>query len=216
MSTVEPMRDHWWWRPGWRVGRSFYTWHVTFADQPEPAQLVVDYAPLIDSLPTLDPVPLAWLHLTMQGIGFTDEVDRDDVDRIVFSARQRCAALEPFTVTLGPAHVDPETIQMPVRPAESLGRVRQEIRGAIADVWGVDNVPEPADGFRAHVTLGYSNSAGPVEPLVKALAAHGEHTIEATVSAVSLIDLNRDRKSYEWAEVATAILGNGHVDQGRD
>ncbi|MEV4362688.1 hypothetical protein [Nonomuraea sp. NPDC049625] len=28
-------RGHWWWRPGWRVGRSFYTWHILVEDQPE-------------------------------------------------------------------------------------------------------------------------------------------------------------------------------------
>ena len=47
------MRDHWWWRPGWRVGRSFYTWHVTFADQTAVAGLVADYAPVLERLPSL-------------------------------------------------------------------------------------------------------------------------------------------------------------------
>lgn len=32
--------------------------------------------PVLDDLPTLDPLPVRWLQLTMQGIGFTDEVDR--------------------------------------------------------------------------------------------------------------------------------------------
>src|SRR4051794_39008380 len=103
MADLERMRDHWWWRPGWRVGRSFYTWHITFTDQPAAAQLVADYAPMLAQLPQLEPVPLEWLHLTMQGIGFTDEVDRADVDRIVDAAHKRCAELEPFAVTIGPA-----------------------------------------------------------------------------------------------------------------
>jgi 2'-5' RNA ligase len=207
VAELEPMRDHWWWRPGWRVGRSFYTWHVTFTGQPAAAQLVADYAPVLERLPQLDPVPLEWLHLTMQGIGFTDEVDRSDVDRIVDAARKRCAELEPFTVTIGPARVDPETIQMPVQPVEPLAALRHAIRAAIGDVWGAENVPEPADGYRPHVSLGYSNTAGSADPVADALAHHGEHVAEVTVSAVSLIDLNRDRKAYEWAEVATASLG---------
>jgi len=204
VPDLAPMRDHWWWRPGWRVGRSFYTWHFTFADQPGAARLVADYMPLFEKLPTLDPVPLRWLHLTTQGIGFTDEVDRGDLDRIIDAARERCSRLEPFAVTLGPAHVDAETVQMPVGPTEPLVRVRAAIRDAIADVWGQDNVPEPADGFRAHVTLGYSNAAGPAEPIAAALARHGDRLAEVVVTAVSLIDLNRDRKAYEWTEVAVA------------
>jgi hypothetical protein len=54
-ETVERMRDHWWWRPGWRIGRSFYTWHITFGDQPAIDQLADGYAPALDGLPTLGP-----------------------------------------------------------------------------------------------------------------------------------------------------------------
>jgi 2'-5' RNA ligase len=208
MADLEQMRDHWWWRPGWRVGRSFYAWHITFTDQPAAAQLVADYAPVLAQLPQLEPVPLEWLHLTMQGIGFTDEVDRAEVDRIVDAAHKRCAELEPFAVTIGPARVDPETIQMPVRPAESVGAVRQAIRSAIGDVWGAENVPEPAGGYRPHVSLGYSNSSGPAEPIAEALERHGERIAEVTVSAVSLIDLNRDQRAYEWTETASVPLGH--------
>src|SRR5215211_568573 len=68
----EAMRDHWWWRPGWSQGRSFYTWHITFDGQPGMQQLADFYAPMLANLPMLDAVPVKWLHLTMQGIGFTD------------------------------------------------------------------------------------------------------------------------------------------------
>ncbi|MDQ3785673.1 MAG: 2'-5' RNA ligase family protein, partial [Actinomycetota bacterium] len=84
---------------------------------------------------------------------------------------------------------------------------RRAIRAAIGDVWGADNVPEAADGYRPHVSLGYSNNAGPAEPIAAALTTHGEHVAEVIVAAVSLIDLNRDHKAYEWTEVATAPLG---------
>ncbi|MFT7837706.1 2'-5' RNA ligase family protein [Saccharothrix sp. BKS2] len=207
MTEFEPMRDHWWWRPGWRAGRSFYTWHITFADQPEARRLVAEYAPILDRLPRLDRVPARWLHLTLQGIGFTDEIDRRDVDDIVEAARTRCAELEPFTVTLGPARVDPETIQMPAHPLEPLAELRSAIRAAIGDVWGPDNVPEPEAGFRAHVSLGYSNTAGPSEPLAEALDTHGPRTAQVIVTSVSLIDLNRDRRAYEWTDVATVTIG---------
>lgn len=206
MNELEPMRDHWWWRPGWKAGRSFYTWHVTFADQPGAQRLVADYATALAALPMVDPIPVQWLHLTLQGVGFTDEVSRGDVDRIVAAARTRCAVLEPFTVIVGPAHVDPESIQMPARPLEPLAELRLAIRAAIGDVWEPGNVPEPEEGFRAHVSLGYSNSAGPAEPVTHGLNAHGEHMAEVTVKSVSLIDLNRDHKSYEWTNVETVEL----------
>lgn len=182
-------------------------WHITFADQPQAHALAEHYAPVLAQLPQLDPVPVKWLRLTLQGIGFTDEVNRGDVDRIVEAARTRCATLRPFTLTIGPAYVDPETIQTPGRPLEPVAELRLAIRAAIGDVWGPENIPEQQDGFRAHLSLGYSNAAGPVDPVAAALAVRPDTTAEVTVSSVALIDLNRDRKAYEWDDVATVQLG---------
>ncbi|MBW4722311.1 2'-5' RNA ligase family protein [Saccharothrix obliqua] len=213
MTESDRMCDHWWWRPGWETGRSFYTWHITFADQPGTQRLVDDYAPVLAALPQIDPIPVRWLHLTLPGIGFTEEVDLHDIDLIVDAARERCAELEPITVTIGPAHVDPESIQMPARPLRPLADLRLAIRAAIGDVRGTDNVPEAEAGFRAHVSLGYSNTAGPMKPVARALDAHGGHTGEVVVSSVSLINPNRDHKAYEWTDVATVLLGPSQANK---
>lgn len=206
MSNV-PMRDHWWWRPGWRVGRSFYTWHITFEDQLSVHQLAADYAGVLTERSTLDPVPPRWLHLTMQGLGFTDEVHSDDLADIVRAARVRCAKFAPFTVTLGPAEVDPEALRLPVHPAEPVAHLRSTLRDAIADVWGRSGVPEDAEGFRPHVSLAYSNAAGPADALTEKLTAHRAVSAEVIVDRISIIDLNRDDRGYEWTEVATVDLG---------
>jgi 2'-5' RNA ligase len=206
-SKVTETRDHWWWRPGWRVGRSFHTWHITFADHPRVREFATTYGSVLDELPMLDRIPLPWLHLTMQGVGFTDEVDRSDIERIVAAARARCAQLEPFPVTLGPVWVDPEALALPARPAEALIRLRSTVREAIADVWGGDRVPEAAEGWIPHVSLAYANTDGPAEPIFQALAALPRQTVEFEVSAVALIELNRDHKMYEWTDVATVPLG---------
>ena len=202
----EEVRDHWYWRPGWRKGRSFYTWHITFADQPGATRLVTAYQPLIDALPGITPVPLKWLHLTMQGVGFADRVELRDLDAIIEAAESRCAAASPFTVTIGPAQVDPETVQLPVRPVEPLQDLRNRIRAAIADVWGPDSTPELPD-LRPHISLGYWNQPAPAAPLINALTAHPEHTAELMISSISLINLNRDHLTYEWSEVAPILLG---------
>ncbi|MGH3697173.1 MAG: hypothetical protein ACRDRX_24855 [Pseudonocardiaceae bacterium] len=68
----------------------------------------------------------------MQGIGFTDEVDRADIDVIVDAARDRCAELAPFTIALGPGKVDPEALMLLALPAEPVIRLRAAIRAAIA------------------------------------------------------------------------------------
>lgn len=84
----ERMRDHWWWRPGWRPGRRMYTWHFTFDGQTALHELVNAYQERLAGLPSLDPIPRQWLHLTTQSIGFTDEVSDSDIDAIVKASRE--------------------------------------------------------------------------------------------------------------------------------
>jgi len=206
-ALPDAIRDHWWWRPGWAVGRSFYTWHITFDSHLGLRRLADFYAPVLARLPMLDPVPAKWLHLTMQGIGFTDEVDSADVEAIVQAAQNRCAQLTSFKATFGPPSVDAEAIKMDARPVDRLVDLRDSIRDAIAEIWGHDRVPEPAEGWQPHVSLAYSNAAGPAQPIADALAAHTPQTGEVGISAVSLIKLNRDRRMYEWDDVAIVRLG---------
>lgn len=136
LAVPDTMRSHWWWRPGWEKGRSFYTWHVTFADQPSMRALAEWYAAPLSTLPMLGPVPVPWLHLTMQGIGFTHDVDPADVQAIVSAAQDRCTMFQTFTVEIGPPQVDVETVHMPVRPAKPLAEVRGAVCAAIGDVRG--------------------------------------------------------------------------------
>ncbi|MFJ9719935.1 2'-5' RNA ligase family protein [Streptomyces sp. NPDC101213] len=204
--TTASMRDHWWWRPGWDVGRRFYTWHVTFDGQDEVHALADEYrsalAPLGESL-TL--IPDRWLHLTMQGVGFVNEVADADVQAIVERARARLAQVPAFDVQLGPAFVDPEAVLLPARPDEPLQQVRRAVRAAIGDV--MDEVPEEADGFRPHVSVAYSAAEGPAEPVVQALAGLGERSARVRISAADLIVIHRDNRMYEWETYASVALG---------
>src|SRR5689334_136224 len=169
MSSIPRMIDHWWWRPGWSVGRQFYTWHLTFEDSPDIGRLVDEYGPHLN-LPGLDLIPKRWLHLTMQGIGFVGEVDEADVDKIVSAAKARLASLESFTISLGPAVVDPEVVRLQVIPAEPVSRLRSELRAAIADTRGASRVPEDEDDFTPHVSLAYSNRDGDMQSILDAAA----------------------------------------------
>jgi 2'-5' RNA ligase len=206
------MRDHWWWRPGWRVGRRFYTWHLTF-DQASAQgshalqEMVDDYQAQL-AMPGLDLVPFEWLHLTMQGVGFTDEISRSDVQQIAAAAKMRCGEMASATLTLGPATVDPEGILLRVSPAESVRQVRAALRRAIADVWGTDAVPEPAEDFTPHVTIAYSNSEGPAAPFAEIVHEVGPRSATVTVGAAQLIVLGRDAHLYQWRTYATVPLGN--------
>jgi len=83
-----------------------YTWHITFAGQTDLHRLVSEYQEALRPLSQVDLVPLEWLHLTMQGVAFTDEVSTADVDRIIDAARpppERIAAGATDLSQAGPA-----------------------------------------------------------------------------------------------------------------
>ncbi|WP_410538121.1 2'-5' RNA ligase family protein [Streptomyces sp. KL2] len=161
--TAETMADHWWWRPGWKPGRRFYTWHFTFRTATEVHRLADAYRRGLAEVAGLDLVPDRWLRLTMQGLGFMDEVPEQDARAIADAARRRLAGVAPFGLRLHQPEITPEAIRWEAEPSEPPAAVRAAVRAAIADVW--DDVPEPADGFAPHVTIAYSNSDGPADPV---------------------------------------------------
>ncbi|PWU58045.1 hypothetical protein DLJ47_00580 [Micromonospora sp. S4605] len=162
--------------------------------------------PRLSCLPNLDVIPNQWLHLTMQGIGFVQDVAPEDVDAIVAAARARCGQLAPFKLTIGAPHVDPESVQIAVDPVEPVRQLRTAIRAAIADVWGTDRVPEPAEPYNPHLSLAYTNMEGPAAPLVEALTSAPNLTANAEIDSCQLIILNRDEGMYVWEPYATVKL----------
>ncbi len=176
------MRDHWWWRPGWRVGRRFYTWFLTFEGQHDVHRLARAYQDRLD-VPSLDLVPLEWLHLTTQGVGFVDEVNEEDTERVASAAQARCASLGPFTLTLGPARVTSEGVVLDVAPTEPVCALREVLRAAVADVWSVDRVPETGKELVPHVSLAYSNTAAWAAPVVEVVEGVSARPAGMTVTA---------------------------------
>ena len=202
------MRDHWWWRPGWRAGRRLYTWHLTFQGQADVHQLVRAHRARLD-LPGLDLVPLEWLHLTMQGVGFTDEISGSNLQQIVAAAGARCALLAPFTLTLGPARVHPEGVLLPVAPQAPVRWLRMAVRDAIAAVLGPERVPDTPEDFHPHVTVAYSNGDGPAAPVIERVQQVGALRTTATVGEASLLELERDNHVYCWTTRAVVPLAGG-------
>jgi hypothetical protein len=205
ITLFDEVRDHWSSRPGWRDGRFFYTWQVTFGDRPEIAALHASYADLLDELPGFTPVPLEWMHLSLQGVGFTDRVPDAELADIVDATRPRLATVEPFPVTIGPATLGPESIQLPVRPAEPLQHLRDLIRAAFTDVWGDDAVPELPD-LDPHLPLAYSNHAAPAAPLATRLLNHSPVSTALSITSISLVTLTRTDHLYHWKPDLTLAL----------
>lgn len=203
---IKEVRDHWYWRPNWRPGRSFYTWHIVFPNDPVLLDVHSEYQRLVEALPGITPVSPQWLHLTMQGIGFADKVPQADLDPIVEAARRRLEHFRPFEIWIGPAVVDAESLQLPVTPVDRMRRLRAQLRAAVTDVWGRDSVPELPE-LDPHISLGYWNEVAPAEPLRQRVNALGGGLAKTELTSVALINLNRDHNQYEWTTYARVPLG---------
>lgn len=186
-----------------------YTWHVTFTGLPAVRQLSAQAQARLTGLPGLDLVPAQWLHLTMQGVGFTDEVADADLAAIVAAARRHLAGTAPPRVRIGPAHVASEGILLDVAPVGGLTQVRDGIRAAIAETWPAAAVPDPAE-WMPHISVAYSRITGPAQPYELALSGD-DATADAEIRAVQLIVLGRDQHVYEWANYATVQLSAGNT-----
>lgn len=203
------LREHWYWRPGWAPERSFYTWHLTFAGQSALLDLVRRIQSSIE-LPGLDLVPLDGLHLTMQGVGFVDEVGAAEVAAIVDAVRGRCEKVPPFRLAVGPVDPDEEGVGLLVYPWAPVEQVRIAVRDAIAAVR--IEVPEPADEFRPHITVAYSAAAVPTGPIRERLRRLRDlPSVDLAIDQVQLIALRRESRVYRWSVVASVPLGGQPV-----
>lgn len=198
------MRYHWYWRPGWQPGARFYTFHVTWRDQPSVQELGAHARERLAGIPGLDPVPGEWLHLTMQGIGFAQEVSDADLRAITAAARSRLASVAPVRVVLPPPRAASEGVATHAVPDGVLDQVRDAVRAAIGDAWGTGRVPE-SSAWTPHVSFAYASAEGPAAPVDAVL--RGLPGAVAMVSAVDLILLGRDRRVYEWDTVSRFPLG---------
>ncbi|MGN2636431.1 2'-5' RNA ligase family protein [Nocardia takedensis] len=163
---------------------------------------------MLAEIPTMAPVSQDGLHVTLQGIGFADEVSETDVDRIAGAATRLLAHHPPINLKIGPPIVDEETIQLPIADPTPLRRVRDDLQAAIAEIWGHDRVPEVGSPFRPHLTLAYSTGVTPIAHLARMLTRSSLEsvTVDNLVTAVSLIELNRDNGRYEWSTLAIAPM----------
>ncbi|MGH3922784.1 MAG: 2'-5' RNA ligase family protein, partial [Pseudonocardiaceae bacterium] len=163
---AQRLRNHWWPRPGWRPGRIMCTWHLTFEHATPLQELVSAYQAALAPLPGLNPVPLRWLHLTIQGVGYADELAPGQLDEVTESVRSELATMPAFTLTFHHAVIRDEAITLPPTPVEPLHELLTRLRHGISMATSapVHTGPEQTHGFHPHVTIAYSHTNTPTQP----------------------------------------------------
>ncbi|OHV40826.1 2'-5' RNA ligase family protein [Pseudofrankia sp. EUN1h] len=193
------MADHWYWRPGHRPGRNYLTWYVVFDDQALRDHVAAHQKALAD-LDYLDPVPADGIHMTVQGVGFPDEVDPSTAARIGEQATARTADIEPFTLTVGPIAAYPGGTFLRAAPWRPVAEVRDRLRESIAAELGADQVPAEPARFKPHISVTYCNATPPAAEVVRRLATLRREVplVEVPVTGVHLLELRREGHTYRW------------------
>lgn len=214
LQDASRLRDHWWPRPGWRPGRIMLTWHLTFEHATALHDHVESYQAALRTLPGLNLVPPQWLHLTIQGLGYTDETDPSTISDVTQAVRTALSTVPAFTLNFGRPIIFGEAIAIRPEPAEPLQELLVAIRSGMASVLGsaaIPTGPEQAHGFRPHVSIAYSGVDTAAEPYGAALSAVRTDDVPVRISTVALIRQERQLAPhwlYRWTTAATAVLPN--------
>lgn len=201
-SALDEMTDHWA-RPGWTDGSRAYYWMLAFPDDQPLAALARRCQQELTPL-GLDPVPTDGLHITLARVGKPDDVTPEQLDSLARDVK----ALLPsaFSVRAMPLAGSRGAVRLSLGPWEPLLQLHHALAKAGA---GVGLAPKkPTSAFRPHLSLAYNNRRRPAAPVVEAVSRlHALPAVELPVSAVQLVELRREGRTYLWDTRKSLPLG---------
>ena len=197
--------DHWRWRPDWQAERPCLMWYLTFEDQPDLADLALRSHERLRPLATVDLIPVPWLHLTLDEVGFVDTVGPEDVHRVVESVRAVIADWRSGPIHLGPVTTMEDAVVLEATSAADLDELCGRLRTATSAVLdrGVGYEPMP---FWGHVSLAYINQVCDAASVLAPLAALAEETLTVGVPHLTLAAVTRRDRHYQWSVRASLPL----------
>lgn len=203
-GTAE-MRDHWHWRPGWGLGRRMYTMHMTLQNAPAAEAAIRRAQESLAAVDLLRPVPVEGLHLTMTGIGFTDEVTAAQLEEVAEQVFARAGVIGPAPLILDSMLIAAEGVMLRARDGVWLESLLRCQRDAVAEVLG----PRAWGPFHPHVSIAYADGPVGVDVVRDALADQvaSLQPVEVESPLLTLMRLGRDRRVYEWDVVRELPLG---------
>src|ERR1022692_4966199 len=187
MTTLpDEMIDRWQHRVDQAPGEGRVYWHMLVGEHPEVVALAQEAQRRLAQFSGLHMTPLKWLHMTALIAGPADEITGQQMEQMADVASQQLSQIPPITVTLGKFIYHPQAIMLAANPADALIPVREAARSATHEVTGIYGRPGSQSPWTPHITLCYSTSQQPAEPIISALG-HGLPGCEIEISAISLV-----------------------------
>jgi hypothetical protein len=213
ITPAKRIANHWYDRSGWEPGRLFDTWHLVF-DEPQVRNLVARCRIAVSELPGLNLVTDEWLHMTIQGVGWSDELTDAQRRAVVQCATEGMSDMREREIQLGPPIVKGEALVLPAMPTGFLQRIRNRLRSAIEEALGQPawNAAEQAHGFQPHLSFAYARCDRDATPYTAALDEVSPASVQIPVREIALIRQDRQlgpHWRYVWNELARIPLATG-------
>lgn len=156
-------------------------------------------------VPVLDPVPPPWLHLTLATAGRRTDLTDDCVRQLINAAHRHIAQLDTLPLSFTRLVVFAESVVLVPEPSPGLSRLRDELVASVGEVRG-EHAPEPPSPFVPHVSIAYAN--GPADPagVTAALAAANVTPVHGIHPTLSLVEMHRDDRQYQWRTISSFPL----------
>jgi 2'-5' RNA ligase len=142
-------------------------------------------------LPYVNPVPRAALHITIQSVGYRDELTLEQQAALVERGAPVMAGLAPFEATIGGANSFDVAAFLEVHDGGALREARAKLRAALP--WLAEDGRDPLvrdglDIYLPHVSIAYYNCEADARGAVTALAPHRHDCVaQVRVASVKLV-----------------------------
>ncbi|MGW0329066.1 2'-5' RNA ligase family protein [Nocardia sp. NPDC003183] len=204
-SEIDVLRDHWTVKQ-WSPGRTGYYWYLTF-DDADLIERAAEYQQAL-AIGGVDPVPLDALHITMMGIGSTDDVAVGEIDELISVAREHLSNVTPFDLTVGPLSGSRSAIRFSVAPWDPLLDLHQLLSTCTGEVLRSAVSAPSAARFRPHLGIAYNNIDRTAAEVFDSIAElRGAEAVNVRVNHVELVVLRREDRTYRWDTRAVLALG---------
>jgi 2'-5' RNA ligase len=202
--SIRTLHNHW-----SRAMPLAYYWFLTFENSADLHFLARRFQDPID-FPYYDLTPPRDLHLTLDRVGFHDDVSSDLLADISAAATSACHHMPSFDITTGSLGGTPGAIGFNVSPMDHLESLRDRLRAATLSVY--PEAPVRRNTFHAHVSIAYANAdripAVDVVAAVDNINATARAGVTVTVTDAALVLLEQRSRSYAWQVLSRIPLAS--------
>lgn len=212
------MTDHWAREQQWRPGQGLWALYVICGSIPAVVGHATQFQERLSGMRGLDLVDPRWLHLTVLGVAFVEDVEPAALARLVDRVTAITAAEPAMEMVAGAPRARTDAVWMPVSTTPSVVPLRNSLEQAVVTCLGrrPHPLPLPPEGFQPHVSIAYANADAPlVDEVDDRLSGVDLAPVSFRASHLSLLRLRREAPRWSWDAEQRIPFGSNAVSVTR-